>query len=142
MSNLHRLRGDKLALLGDSMPAARCYGRAVLHAYLFHTVGGLPPDEYTLKFYVDIRARAISYLNSLMNQGELALALACSREMWKAGPRAPPPFRVARMRSNCRSCSPMPGKGRPCHWRTFCSLGALVRGVVGLMGTSSPMPVR
>jgi hypothetical protein len=93
MSNLHRLLGDVEAWLdkGDPVEAARCYGRAVMHAYLFHIVGG-PPDEYTLQFYVDVRARAINHLKTMWtappprSEG----AIECAITMWRCfrGPRA------------------------------------------------------
>jgi hypothetical protein len=59
VANTHRLRGDCQWLLGDPLSAARCYARAVLHAYRFHNTGG-PPDEYTHQFYVEMRGRAIT----------------------------------------------------------------------------------
>ncbi|WP_028660076.1 hypothetical protein [Nocardioides insulae] len=66
IANLHRLRADQRFLAGQLDAAATSYGRAVLHAYLSHRSGPRPgdpqsgsPDEYTLQFYVDIRARAL-----------------------------------------------------------------------------------
>jgi hypothetical protein len=78
MSNLHRLRAEVLTLTSDRVRAAESYRRAVLHAYVFHVVGG-PPDEYTLQLYVDVRARALRFM------------LAC----WTAGVRGPDLDRLA-----------------------------------------------
>ena len=113
--------------LGDSLPAARSYGRAVLHAYLFHTVGGLPPDEYTLQFYVDIRARAVNYLKSLMNRGGSSWPPRAPR---RCGRRfgAPTPLRGLRPGSGWDSSSPMQGRyGGAARPRTLPSR-TLVRG--------------
>jgi len=67
-----------LTLTSDRVRAAESYRRAVLHAYVFHVVGG-PPDEYTLQLYVDVRARALRFM------------LAC----WTAGVRGPDLDRLA-----------------------------------------------
>jgi hypothetical protein len=64
VSNLHRVRADYCWTVGDYPGAAVSYGKAVLHAYLFH-LAGPAPDEYTLQFYVDVRARALSRLFGL-----------------------------------------------------------------------------
>ncbi|WP_134110019.1 hypothetical protein [Kribbella pratensis] len=64
ISNLHRVRADYCWTIGDYPRAAASYGKAVLHAYLFH-LAGPAPDEYTLQFYVDVRARALSRLFGL-----------------------------------------------------------------------------
>ncbi|MGW6128549.1 pentapeptide repeat-containing protein [Cellulomonas sp. NPDC055163] len=61
MSHLHRLRADMLRARGDVHAAAWSYQRAVMHAYLYHNVGG-PPDPYTRQLYVDVRARALRFL--------------------------------------------------------------------------------
>ncbi len=82
MSNLHRVRGDIHWLQGRPEQAAVCFGRAVLHSYLFHLTGG-PPDEYTLQFYVDIRARALELLDSIWTQGREDDAVACAARMWR-----------------------------------------------------------
>ncbi|WP_157465665.1 hypothetical protein [Cellulomonas sp. Leaf395] len=82
-SNLHRLRGDIHRALGRLTEAAQSYGRAVLHAYLFHIIGG-PPDEYTLQFHVDAKAWAISFVRDLWVDEKEALAVECSLEMKKA----------------------------------------------------------
>jgi hypothetical protein len=80
-ANLHRLRGDVCWSHGDTARAATWYRRAVLHAYLFHAVGG-PPDEYTLQFYVDIRARALNRLLELWATNERQEdALNCAEEL-------------------------------------------------------------
>jgi hypothetical protein len=75
ISNLHRLSADIQWLQGKRDRAADEYGRAVLHSYLFHDVGG-PPDEYTLQFYVDIRARAINRILELRRQDGLTASVA------------------------------------------------------------------
>ncbi|MBV8542538.1 MAG: hypothetical protein JO268_18725 [Pseudonocardiales bacterium] len=85
MSNLHRLRADCCWASGEPMRSAMWYGRAVLHAYLFHLVGG-PPDDYTLQFYVDIRARALSRLFYVWRQGDQDAAVALASEMSRAFP--------------------------------------------------------
>lgn len=82
MSNLHRMRGDIAQHQGKTEHAAVCYGRSAIHAYLFHMVGG-PPDEYTLQFYVDIRARAIQLLACLWESGQRDMALRCAELMWR-----------------------------------------------------------
>lgn len=64
ISNLHRVRADYCWATKDYAGAAASYGKAVLHAYLFH-LAGPAPDEYTLQFYVDVRARALSRLFGL-----------------------------------------------------------------------------
>ena len=79
-ANLHRLRGDVCWAHGDHRRAAAWYRRAVLHAYLFHNIGG-PPDEYTLQFYVDIRARALNRLVDLWDNGRRAEALEWADEL-------------------------------------------------------------
>ncbi|WP_258725611.1 pentapeptide repeat-containing protein [Cellulomonas sp. NS3] len=61
MSHLHRLRADMLRAQGQVHAAAWSYQRAVVHAYLYHNVGG-PPDPYTRQLYVDVRARALRFL--------------------------------------------------------------------------------
>jgi hypothetical protein len=85
IANLHRLRGDCAWARGDHLRAAQWYGRAVLHAYLFHFAGEDPrdaaPDLYTLQFYVDIRARALSRLGALWGAGAHDAAVACAAEM-------------------------------------------------------------
>ncbi|MGJ7441688.1 hypothetical protein ACR80Q_11590 [Aquipuribacter sp. MA13-6] len=83
MSDLHRLRADIAQIDGDAYDAAGWLGRAVRHAYLFHVAGpNTPPDEYTMQFYVDIRARAISLLASLWKRGEHELAERSAVRMW------------------------------------------------------------
>ncbi|MET0902515.1 MAG: hypothetical protein ABWZ52_04675 [Acidimicrobiales bacterium] len=79
-ANLHRLRGDVCWDLADHRRASMWYRRAVLHAYLFHLSGG-PPDEYTLQFYVDIRARAITRLLDLRKDGKDEDALQFAIEL-------------------------------------------------------------
>lgn len=79
-ANLHRLRGDVCWRGGDVVRAATWYRRAVLHAYLFHVVGG-PPDEYTLQFYVDVRARALNRLLELWTGGRQDEALDCAEAL-------------------------------------------------------------
>jgi len=79
-ANLHRLRGDCCWVSGDRPRAATWYGRAILHAYLFHTVGG-PPDEYTLQFYVDIRAGVISRLFETWGRGDHDEALQLAEQI-------------------------------------------------------------
>lgn len=82
-SNLHRLRAD-CAWPADRTRAAEWYGRAALHAYLFHFTGGPEfgaPDFYTLQFYVDIRARAIRRLYELVEAGEVDAAVGCAVRM-------------------------------------------------------------
>jgi hypothetical protein len=88
MSGLHCVRAV-LAAGEDARAAARCYGRAVAHAYLFNIVGS-PPDDYTLQFYVDIRARALNHLLGLWKAGERETAETCGREMWAAFRRLQP----------------------------------------------------
>lgn len=88
VSNLHRLRADCCWETGDHARSATWYGRAVLHAYLFHLIGG-PPDDYTLQFYVDIRARALSRLFHLWRCGEQDTAVALAIEMARAFPTTP-----------------------------------------------------
>ena len=85
MSNLHRLRADCCWASGEQMRSAMWYGRAVLHAYRFHDIGG-PPDDYTLQFYVDIRARALSRLFYVWRQGDQDAAVALATEMAQAFP--------------------------------------------------------
>jgi hypothetical protein len=83
-ANLHRLRADCCWGLGEHQRAGAWYGRAVLHAYLFHFAPlgrRLPPDEYTLQFYVDIRARALNRLVSIWSKGAQQNALDCAEEM-------------------------------------------------------------
>jgi hypothetical protein len=79
-ANLHRLRGDLCWQAGEHLRAAGWYRRAVLHAYLFHNAGD-HPDEYTLQFYVDIRARALNRLLSLVADGDHDGALRCAIEL-------------------------------------------------------------
>lgn len=85
IANLHRLRGDLCWSLGLHARAATWYRRAVLHAYLFHgTVdedGLIAPDEYTLQFYVDIRARALNRILALMEEKRLVDANAFALEL-------------------------------------------------------------
>jgi hypothetical protein len=103
-ANLHRLRGDACSLQGDHLRAATWYRRAVLHAYLFHDAGDRP-DEYTLQFYVDIRARALNRLVELVAKGDLDGALACAVELGNVqtdtdtGAAAPDPDELARQLS-------------------------------------------
>lgn len=85
MSNLHRLRADCCWASGEQTRAAMWYGRAVLHAYRFHEIGG-PPDDYTLQFYVDIRARALSRLFYVWRLGDQDAAVALATEMIRAFP--------------------------------------------------------
>lgn len=85
MSNLHRLRGDCCWATGEQACSVTWYGRAVLHAYLFHLVGG-PPDDYTLQFYVDIRARALSRLFHVWQRRDRDAAVAFATEMARALP--------------------------------------------------------
>jgi hypothetical protein len=80
ISNLHRLRGDCCWVSGERRRAAAWYGRAVLHSYLFHFTGG-PPDEYTLQFYLEIRARALNRLLELWKNDKQDMALDCAEEM-------------------------------------------------------------
>lgn len=87
VSNLHRLRGDCCWASDDKVRSATWYGRAVLHAYLFHLVGG-PPDDYTLQFYVDIRARALSRLFHVW-RGDQDTAVALATEMAQTFPAMP-----------------------------------------------------
>jgi hypothetical protein len=88
ISNLHRLRAEMKAFENEPIAAARSYGRAVMHAYLFNGAAGSnelgePPDDYTLQFYTDVRARAISYLKHLYKDNNAELAVDCATEMWK-----------------------------------------------------------
>ena len=84
-SNLHRLRADCSWIDGDRHRAATWYGRAVLHAYLFH-LAGPAPDEYTKQFYVDILARAVNRLSSMAGAEHRAEAINCAVEMARAMP--------------------------------------------------------
>jgi hypothetical protein len=85
IANLHRLRGDVCWKAQKWERAATWYRRAVLHAYVFHGSGGRAddrgPDEYTLQFYVDIRARAVNRLLELVRDGAYDLAVACAMAM-------------------------------------------------------------
>jgi hypothetical protein len=72
IANLHRLWADLAWDEGRPDDAALEYGAAVLHAYLFHAVGG-PPDDYTMQFYFDIRGRALErLLDRLVSAGRAA----------------------------------------------------------------------
>lgn len=82
-ANLHRLQGDLLWAEGESYKAAAAYGRAVLHAYLFNFVNGLP-DEYTMQFYIDIRARALNRLYELRGRRPTTETVACALRMSSA----------------------------------------------------------
>lgn len=82
MSNLHRLRADMDRHDGRSHEAAVWFGRAVRHAYLAQ-VDGKAPDEYTMQFYIDIRAQAIDLVRSSWLRGEHELAVECARLMWR-----------------------------------------------------------
>ncbi|MGH3831329.1 MAG: hypothetical protein ACRDRS_12935 [Pseudonocardiaceae bacterium] len=84
ISNLHWLRGDCCWESGEQARSATWYGRAVVHAYLFHLVGG-PPDDYTLQFYVDIRARALNRLFEVWEKDRDA-AVRLAAEMARAFP--------------------------------------------------------
>lgn len=63
-ANLHRVRGDCAWHRGAHLDAAREYAGAVLHAYLFHGVGG-PPDTYTTQLYFEVRGRVLARLVAL-----------------------------------------------------------------------------
>jgi hypothetical protein len=85
-ANLHRVRGDVCWNAGQHLRAASWYRRSVLHAYLFHGTSApqnkpVRPDEYTLQFYVDIRARALSKLLKLVEAGDIDTALLCAVEL-------------------------------------------------------------
>jgi hypothetical protein len=100
VSNLHRVRADCCWATGNRRRAATWYGKAVLHAYLFH-LAGPAADEYTLQFYVDIRARALSRLFELVATKQRDEALACAAEMARAMPvvRRQPPSAAQELRS-------------------------------------------
>jgi len=86
VANLQRLRGDMLWKT-DPRRAARHYALSVVHAYLFHFGGKKPPDEYTMQFYVDIRARALSRIRELWPKNEqdtLSVAAEIFRTVWAA----------------------------------------------------------
>jgi tetratricopeptide (TPR) repeat protein len=81
VADLHRVRGDDCWERGDRLEAAACYGRAVLHAYLFH-FADKAPDAYTLQFYVDMQARALNLLRVLWNsEAERPTAYECAVRM-------------------------------------------------------------
>ncbi len=82
MSNLHRLRADIDRHDGRSHESAVWFGRAVRHAYLAQ-VDGKAPDEYTMQFYIDIRAQAIDLVRSSWLRGEHEMAVECARLMWR-----------------------------------------------------------
>ncbi|MGH3852180.1 MAG: hypothetical protein ACRDR6_01505 [Pseudonocardiaceae bacterium] len=109
ISNLHRLRGDCCWASGEQARSATWYGRAVLHAYLFHVVGG-PPDDYTLQFYVDIRARALSRLFEVWPEDQNA-AVQLATEMARAFPSThgrEPPRTPDRLRELLGDDKPVP----------------------------------
>jgi hypothetical protein len=87
-ANIHRLRGDCAWFSGDLAAAAREYGLAVLHSYLFHRVGG-PPDDYTMQFYFEVRGRAIERVLQLWRSGRTAEAVQFAHALQE-------PFLVAR----------------------------------------------
>lgn len=64
IANMHRLRGDLCWQAGDTDRAARWYRRSALHAYLSHGTTDVP-DEYTLQYYVEIRARILNRIEEL-----------------------------------------------------------------------------
>ena len=117
-ANLHRLRGDCCWVSGDRQRAATWYGRAILHAYLFHTVGG-PPDEYTLQFYVDIRAGVISRLFEVRDGGDLDEAVN-----WRSRSRDWCGQRSARTAPDWEKLRALLADARkPLPWRRSCALG-------------------
>lgn len=79
-ADLRRLLGDAAWDRGRLLSAAAHYGRAVRHAYLFNFTNG-DPDEYTMQFYIDIRARALRPLFGLWNEGRHASAVGCALRM-------------------------------------------------------------
>lgn len=87
IADLHRLRADCAWADGDHDGAARDYALAVVHAYLFHQVGG-PPDDYTMQFYYEVRGRAIERLLHLWHSGERARALRFGRGLQEPFARA------------------------------------------------------
>lgn len=80
VANLHRLLGDLSFAEGDVPSAAREYGRAVIHSYLFHRIGG-PPDDYTMQFYYEIRGRAMQLVERLWAKDDYTSAMAAASEM-------------------------------------------------------------
>jgi hypothetical protein len=82
-ANLHRLRADLLWSQDKKEDAADAYGRAVMHAYLFHEIGENPADEYTMQFYIDIRMRAVNWLLEVNERSEPGVALPLALRMAK-----------------------------------------------------------
>ena len=64
IANLHRLRADCAWARHEWREAIYESGRAVLHAYLFHRIGG-PPDDYTMQYYYEQQGRALDRLMAI-----------------------------------------------------------------------------
>ena len=80
IANLHRLRADCAWSGDDFYLAGREYGLAVLHAYLFHGVGGTP-DDYTMQFYFEVRGRSIERMLQLWRNGQTEMAVSFGHEL-------------------------------------------------------------
>lgn len=90
IANLHRLRADLAWRDGDHRRAATWYRRALLHAYLANASGQFP-DEYTLQFHVEIKARVLTRIAGLIERGDEAAAVEVAVEVagarwWDAEP--------------------------------------------------------
>jgi hypothetical protein len=99
IANLHRLRADLCWRDGDPRRAARWYRRALLHAY-FANASGPFADEYTLQFHVEIKARVLTRIGELLEQGDEAAAVDVAVEV-----------------AGARWCDAEPDKHRHPDWR-------------------------
>jgi hypothetical protein len=92
IANLHRLRADCAWARDDRATAMRESGSAVLHAYLFHRIGG-PPDDYTMQYYFEQRGRALDRLLEIASEDPEAALVAATQlsEAVPAGVRWPRP---------------------------------------------------
>ncbi|MFC9336008.1 AAA family ATPase [Arthrobacter sp. NPDC057009] len=88
IANIHRLRADCAWLDGKTDLAAKEYGLAVVHSFLFHRIGG-PPDDYTMQFYFEARGRAIEKMLVLWRSGRSAESVRFGQIMQESFPTMP-----------------------------------------------------
>lgn len=88
IANLHRLRADCAWAHHEQATAMFESGRAVLHAYLFHRIGG-PPDDYTMQYYYEQQGRALDRL-MVIARDDIGAALDAAEVLVSAVPEGVP----------------------------------------------------